>query len=228
MDLRIGKKVFHERFGIGTISRIDNNTVVQINFNGEEKRLMIKYAKFSEPTPEQIQNSSIEQIEKFEYSKFYDSNKEQESLNERDLLELKEFLKFELPKHYEIYLRNFPRQISSFKREYLAANELLTERYFRNTVESIKEVNNCFEAFDLNNLIAIGDDGCGNYYAIKAKSNDTNVYFINHDGYLDKKLNKYVGLTTENFERLVEIEAPTLVEYGQKIIADSIEFYNSK
>ena len=67
-----------------------------------------------------------------------------------------------------------------------------------------------------------------NYYAIKSENNDTNVYFINHEGYLDKQLNKYVGLTNDNFERLVEIEAATLNDYGEKIIRDSIEFYNSK
>jgi len=227
MVLQVGKKVFHETFGVGTISKIDN-TVVQINFNGEEKRLMIRYAKFSEPSPEQIQSSLNEQIVKKVEDEFFDSNKEQECMSECNLKELKKHFKFELPKHYEIFLTNFPTKISSFKREYLTANELLTERYFRNTVESIKEVNKYFEAFELDNLIAIGDDGCGNYYAIKSNTNDTNVYFINHEGYLDKQLNKYVGLTNDNFERLVEIEASSLDEYGEKVIKDSIEFYNSK
>ena len=228
MELQVGKNVFHETFGIGNISRIDNNTVVQINFNGEEKRLMIKFAKFTEPTSDQILNSKSKRIQTNESVNYFDLNAEQENMSDTDLMELKNHFNFELPKHFVDFLKNFPLKISSFKQEYLVANELLTERYFRNTVESLKEVNKYLEAFELNGLIAIGDDGCGNYYAIKSENNDTNVYFINHEGYLDKKLNKYVGLTNDNFERLVEIEASTLTEYGEKIIRDSIEFYKSK
>lgn len=228
MELKVGKNVFHDTFGVGTITRIDNNTVVQINFNGEEKRLMIKYAKFKEPTSDQIENSKSKQIQTNESVNFFDSNKEQENMSDADLMELSKYFNSELPKHFANFLKNFPIKISSFKREYSVANELLTERYFRNTVESLKEVNKYFEAFELNGLIAIGDDGCGNYYAIKSEDNDTNVYFINHEGYLDKQLNKYVRLTNENFKKLVEIEAPTLNEYGEKIIKDSIEFHESK
>ena len=126
MELQIGKKVFHETLGIGTITKIDNDTVVQINFNGEEKRLMIKYAKFSEPTSDQTTNSNGKQIQTNESVDFFDSNKEQENISEADLKELANHLNFELPKHFGDFLKNFPLKISSFKREYLVGNELLT------------------------------------------------------------------------------------------------------
>ena len=224
MELKVGKQVYHERFGIGTITEIDKGTVVQINFDGKEKRLMLEYANLSEPTQNQTKShkNSLNEIE------FLDHSQKQKSLNESDLKDLEKYFSFELPEHYQLFLQNFPKDVSNFKREYLVGNELLTERYLRNSVNSIIEVNKYFDAFELDNMIALGDDGCGNYYAIKSNSNDRKVYFINHEGYFDKQKNKVEGLTNENFDRLAEVEAETLEKFGDKLVKDNIEFYNSK
>ena len=222
MKLEVGKKVYHEQFGLGIVTKIDNGTVVEIDFKGQVKRLMIRYAVLHEPTIEQLS----EQTSQLNINQeFIDPHGPNASLNRDQIEELARELGRELPSHYQEYLLNFPKEIANFKREFLTANELLTERYFRNSVESIIEVNKYFEVFELDHLIAIGDDGCGNYYAIKERESDQNVYFINHEGYLDKSMNKYVNLNMDNFDKLVAIEARTLEEYGKKIIQDSIEFY---
>jgi len=225
MKLEVGKRIFHEKFGVGTVTLIDNDIIVQINFNGEEKRLMIKYATFHEPSLDQLSQISIKDNKSIE---FIDHSKKQESLSANEIKELESYFKNTLPTHYRSFLMNFPSEISHFKREYCNAKELLTERYFRNSVKSIIKVNNDFEAFELKDLIALGDDGCGNYFAIKNNDEDKNVYFIDHEGYRDNSINKNIALSNENFERLVKIEANSLKEYGQKIIKDSIKFYNSK
>ncbi|HMS66833.1 MAG TPA: SMI1/KNR4 family protein [Saprospiraceae bacterium] len=222
MKLEVGKKVYHAQFGLGIVNKIDNETIAEIDFKGQIKRLMIRYAVLHEPTIEQLSEQTSHFIINQE---FIDPNGFNAPLNRDQIQELSRELGRELPSHYQEYLLNFPQEIANFKREFLNAHELLTETYFRNSVESIIEVNKYFEVFELNHLIAIGDDGCGNYYAIKESELDHNVYFINHEGYLDKFINKYVNLNMENFDKLVAIEARSLEEYGIKIIQDSIEFY---
>jgi hypothetical protein len=226
MELKEGKKVYHDKFGVGTIIGFDNDDKIAIiDFSGVQKRIVLFIAKLYEPTEEQLQETSglLDNI-----NRYIDQNKLYRSLNEEEIEDLQNDLNKKLPLHYISYLTNFPKEIANFTPEFTISNEPLTDSYFRNTVSTIKEVNLYFDAFELDHLLAIGDDGCGNYYAIKYDDDDRKVYLIDHDGYLDKSLNEYVSLTQENFDRLVEVEANSLEEFGQKIIKDSIAFHNSK
>ena len=190
--LVVGKIIYHEQFGLGVITKLEGeesaNQVIYIDFSGTEKKLLSRFAKFKKPTQEQLENFKTQEATA---PVFYEEGASQEALKHDEINKLEKSLGQKLPEHYKNYLQNFPTKLASFKREYSPANEIITERHFRNTLESIIKLNQYFEAFELDSLIAIGDDGTGSCFAIKADGNDQRVFFINHEGYLDKQLNRY-------------------------------------
>lgn len=231
--MKKGDYIYHQKYGAGEVIEVENDNagnpvIVLTNFNIGQRRLILKFASLREPTNDELEPylKSISS-KKNEYNNFFNEfeGKIKKDLSEGEIQKIEESLKVELPFFYKEFMKSFPKEIVTFKREKCIANEKLNERYLRNSAESIIQVNQFFEAYDLSKLFAIGDNGAGLYYVIELDSKTTKVYNVESDGYFDSQIGKYIHLTNENFEKYIKIEANSLTDFSKKVIEDSIRIY---
>ena len=231
-----GDYIYHDKYEAGEVLEVQNDNsgnpfVIIANFKTGEKRLMLKFASLRKPTNEELEqffnsNSKIDHTDNSFFNPFNSNMKK--DLSELEIKEIEASLNVELPLFYRAFLKNFPKEVVTFKREKCIANELLNERYLRNSAESIIQVNQFFEAFDLSKLFAIGDNGAGLYYVIQLDNENTNVYSVESDGYFDPQIKAYIQLSNENFEKHIKTEANSLLDFSNKVIQDSIRIYKRK
>lgn len=92
-----------------------------------------------------------------------------------ELSDLGQKLTLQLPQFYKELLTNYPKELHSLGKPYNSASEL----YLVSSADAIEELNNQFKFLTIK--IAVGQDGCGNYYFISKTNDDQTVYFLDHE-----------------------------------------------
>ncbi len=97
----------------------------------------------------------------------------------------------QLPVAYVEFLLSFPAELEHTKLNLGWCQEAISDRYLRKAPESIAELNDDVRAPGVpwidddgpwpNHFFVIGDDQCGNYYAIDIRADDAAVFFYDHD-----------------------------------------------
>lgn len=232
--MKIGDYIYHKKYEVGEVLDIQNNrtgnpVLIIAKFKTGQRRLMLKFASLRKPTAEELDKYDDTILsERTIESGFFNQldSKISKDLSDKEIQKIEKSLNLKLPLFYKEFLKDFPIEIATFKREKCIANEKLNERYLRNSVDSIIQVNRFFECYELSNLFAIGDNGAGLYYVINLNGTTTKVYSVESGGYYSPELARYIHLTDENFEKYIEAEAMTLTDFANKVIDAAIRVYN--
>lgn len=96
-----------------------------------------------------------------------------------------------LPFCYVAFMRSYPPELEATKLDLGRCQEAISERYFLKAPEGIAELNRGVRVPGVEwvegeigwpaRFFVIGDDECGNYYAIDTDSDACTVHFYNHE-----------------------------------------------
>lgn len=122
------------------------------------------------------------------------------TITEIEIKKLETELKVTIPQFYKSFLIDYPIELLYYNRERLNRKEKLFELEVLNTNEELKQNYLYFEEFELNKYWPIGNDGIGNYYAVKQNGEDEYVYFIDHE----VESNKSVSIISKNLNEFTK------------------------
>ena len=138
-------------------------------------------------------------------------------MSETDVVTIEAALGMRLPDHYRRFLLSYPPALMDNKRDLGWVREAPADRQLSNIAARLIHLNRDVrlpgtpwvgEAGDPwpNNFFVIGDDQCGNYWCVDLQTEDSDVWFYNHD----------LGA--------FEHEYGSLAEFGEQLLSDITEF----
>lgn len=96
-----------------------------------------------------------------------------------------------LPASYVAFMQNYPSELETTKLNLSGCQEAISERYFLKSPERIAEINRIVRTPGVswlrdgsgwpNCFFVIGDDDCGNYFAIDTEADTGGVHFYDHE-----------------------------------------------
>ena len=117
-------------------------------------------------------------------------------------------------------MQSYPPELEQTKLDLGWCQEAIADRYFRKAHGSIEQLNDDVRTPGVpwtegdgpwpNHFFVIGDDQCGNYYAVEAREGGGQVFFYDHD----------LGTFALAHE--------TLEAFGQHLIRETLDFNDSK
>jgi hypothetical protein len=112
-------------------------------------------------------------------------------MNDDYLTHIKDEFGVTLPASYIEFMRNYPPKLETTKLDLGSCQEAISERVFLKSPEKIFKLNRDVRTLGVSwlkdgsgwpsHFFVIGDDDCGNYYAIDTKSDSGTVHFYNHE-----------------------------------------------
>jgi hypothetical protein len=133
-----------------------------------------------------------------------------------DLDRLEGLLRIKLPDKYREFMLAYPAQLVDTKLNLSWTQEPISERFFRNRPQALVELNQVVRLPGTpwvdedgpwpDRFFVIGDDQCGNYYAIDLESDGQEVWFYDHE------LGKF------------RVEQPSLQAFARQLIRETEEF----
>jgi hypothetical protein len=101
-------------------------------------------------------------------------------------------LGFSLPPHHRDFFLNYPKQLAAAERRHGTWRERTSERELYSAPALIVEANRLVREAGIpwlgdqgdpwpEDLLVVGDDGCGNYWGVKVSGTDRSVYFYDHE-----------------------------------------------
>jgi hypothetical protein len=108
-----------------------------------------------------------------------------------DLNRVEGRLGVKLPERYREFMLKYPQSLQETKLELSWIQEPISDRYFRNNAEAIISLNEDVRLPGTpwmeddgpwpDRFFVIGDDQCGNYYAVDLDSDGHGIWFYDHD-----------------------------------------------
>jgi hypothetical protein len=108
-----------------------------------------------------------------------------------DLTELERVFGLALPEPYRQFLLNYPVKLLETKLDLGWTKESPGDRQLRNDVSGLAQLNRCVRLPNTpwteddgpwpEFFFVIGDDQCGNYWAVDTRHQDAAVYFYDHE-----------------------------------------------
>lgn len=145
-------------------------------------------------------------------------------MNAAEFLQLAREFQIKLPVRYLEFMQHFPAELDTTKRWVGDQGEAVSELHFLNSLDSLQELNRRIRTEGVEwsiqgeswpaRFLAIGEDGCGNCFAIDTTSETDSVYFFDHaEGTMDpfaSNLQEFAALLIEEFRN--EGQAPATGE----------------
>lgn len=130
-----------------------------------------------------------------------------------DFIQLGREFQITLPVRYLEFMQHYPAELHTTKRWVGDQGEAVSELHFLDSLESLQELNRRVRTEGVEwsskgepwpaGFLAIGEDGCGNCFALNTSSGRDTVYFLDHaEGVLDpyaENLQEFAALLIEEF-----------------------------